>query len=286
MTRTALILAAHGSRRETANALVREHAARVRALGLFDEVAVAFHRGKPGFAEVLDQIDASVVTVVPLMTSQGYYSEGVLPRDLAANPRASELRLRITPPVGTHPAIAFLVAKRIDELLRGFGLRPERTYVAIVGHGTPRNQRSRRATEDLAKQLAAATPCRSVNAFLVNEPPGVEQILSRSSEADVVIIPFLIGGGSHGVTDIAERLGLEPDIASSAPPFEVRVGERRIVLDRAVGFDPGIMDAIVALASSKETPRPRARHGVCNRAGAAQVIEEPSEIPAREELCT
>src|SRR5688572_4468882 len=55
----ALVLAAHGSRREpAANALVRRLAETLRGHRLFDEVAVAFHQGEPGFHTVLDEIAA------------------------------------------------------------------------------------------------------------------------------------------------------------------------------------------------------------------------------------
>lgn len=259
MMRTALILAAHGSRCETANTHVRDLADQVRVLGLFDEVAVAFHCGEPGFAEVLDQIGAAAITVVPLMTSRGYYSEVVLPRELARSPHTSGRRLRIAPPIGSHPDLARLVAKRIDTLLRDFDLRPQCTNAAIVGHGTPRNPRSRRATEDLAGRLATTAPCRSVGAFFLDESPGVEDVLRGSSDTDVIVIPFLIGGGSHGSMDIPERLGL--DAKPGVPPTCVCMRERKIVLDRAVGNDPEIVDAVVSLAGGEDTPRPRFLRG-------------------------
>ena len=54
----ALVIAAHGSRRDpAANALVRRLAETVRARRLFDEVAVAFHQGEPRFDAVLDELD-------------------------------------------------------------------------------------------------------------------------------------------------------------------------------------------------------------------------------------
>ena len=63
----ALVIAAHGSRRDPgANALVRRLAEAVRARRLFDEVAVAFHQGEPGFDTVLDELSSESVTVVPL----------------------------------------------------------------------------------------------------------------------------------------------------------------------------------------------------------------------------
>jgi sirohydrochlorin ferrochelatase len=75
VSRRALVLAAHGSRRDpAANALVRRLAQAIRARRLFDEVAVAFHQGEPGFDAVLDELDADAATVVPVLTSVGHYS--------------------------------------------------------------------------------------------------------------------------------------------------------------------------------------------------------------------
>src|SRR6185295_20191563 len=93
----ALVLAAHGSRRDpAANALVRRYAEEIRRRRLFDEVAVAFHQGEPGFDTVLDELTADEVTVVPFMTSAGHYSETVRPAGLARNRRYPEIRLRQT----------------------------------------------------------------------------------------------------------------------------------------------------------------------------------------------
>ena len=79
------VLAAHGSGPGSeANALVRRLAESLRGRRLFDEVAVAFHQGEPGFDTVLDELAADEITVVPLFTSAGYYSDVVLPEALAA----------------------------------------------------------------------------------------------------------------------------------------------------------------------------------------------------------
>src|SRR5215213_3831679 len=140
----ALVLAAHGSRRHPqANALVRRLAEAVRGRRLFDEVAVAFHQGEPGFDTVLDELTADEITVVPLLTSVGHYTDVVLPRALARNRRFADVRCRQTPPVGTHPTIASLVARRVATLVREAGLRRDSVSLAIVGHGTKRHQESR-----------------------------------------------------------------------------------------------------------------------------------------------
>ena len=80
----ALVLAAHGSRRDKAvNAHVRQIAESLRARRIFDEVAAAFHQGEPGFDEVLDELRADEITVVPLFTSAGHFTQVVLPEALA-----------------------------------------------------------------------------------------------------------------------------------------------------------------------------------------------------------
>ncbi|MCZ6681956.1 MAG: hydroxymethylbilane synthase [Planctomycetota bacterium] len=259
MNRTALVLAAHGSRNASADAIVRRCATEAGALGGFDEVAVAYHQGEPSFAAVLDQIEATRVTVVPFMTSRGYYSEVVLPRELARSPRSHVVRLRITDPIGTHATLAEVLADRIDALLRQFGLSPARTDVALVGHGTARHPRSRLATEELAGRLAESTRCRSSSAFFLDEDPGVEAILDRSTDSDVIVIPFLIGGGSHGSRDIPVRLGFVD--RAIAPPECAIKGGRTVILDRALGSDPRMTEIVVALARGEGCSRPRAGRG-------------------------
>ena len=120
----------------------------LRARRLFDEVAVAFHQGEPGFDAVLDELTADEVTVVPLLTSAGHYSEVVLPEALARNRRFAEVRLRQTPPVG-HPRgrgaaggapgrPSCCATQRLE--------RRTRRRSCWSGHGTRRHPQSRAAT--------------------------------------------------------------------------------------------------------------------------------------------
>ncbi len=261
MTRTALILAAHGSQKApAANAVVRALAERVRARGLFDEVTAAFHRGEPALTEVLDQVAADDVTIVPIMTSAGYYSEVVLPRDLASNDRFGQIEMRITAPIGTHPTVAALAAARFREICERFGFDPKATRVAVVGHGTPRHPGSRLATEAAARRIERLTDCRGAAGFFLEEVPAVEAIIGWADGCDVVVIPFLIGG-SHVMRDIPRRLGVDL-AADESRPFRADVDGVRVVCDRAVGEYPEIAEVVVALAragggrSDNDGPRP------------------------------
>jgi len=271
MSRTALILAAHGSDADPdANARLCEFAARIARRGLFDEVATAFHRGEPKFSTILDQLDANEVTVVPVMTSDGYYNDVVLPRELAKNRRYAQLRLQQTAPLGTHPGIVSLVMQRVLTLTREHNLAVEDTCVALVGHGTPRHPRSRLATNQLAEAFQEMEPfCEVLCAFL-DEPPGVESIVGRTTKAAIIVFPFLISGGPHATVDIPSRLGLQTT-QGATPPFHSCVGDRFVVCDAAIGTHPEIVDIIVALATS-------AWHG---QASAWPRLCSPESAPAR-----
>ncbi len=248
MSGTALILAAHGSGDDSeGNARLRNFADQIAHRRLFDEAAVAFHRGEPTFATVLDQLSADEVIVVPVMTSDGYYSDLVLPRELKKNHRYSVVRLHQTEPLGMHPGVTALVSLRVRSLIHDHHLCAEEVCVALVGHGTRRHERSRLATIKLAEALGKNEHCAEVLYAFLDEDPGVETILSRTTRPSIIVIPFLISGGSHSTIDIPTRLGLPP------PALHGCVGDRFVVCDAAIGTHPEIVDVIIDLATADES---------------------------------
>jgi uroporphyrin-III C-methyltransferase len=250
----ALVLAAHGSRRDpAANPLVRRLAQAVRERRLFDEVAVAFHQGEPGFDTVLDELESEAVTVVPVMTSAGHYADVVLPEGLARNRRQAGVRLRLTPPVGSHPGIAPLVARRVSELLREYGLPRPETTLFLAGHGTRRHAASRSTTLQLAETLRRRRVAGQVIAGFIDDDPGLLEALATAQAGPVLVLPFLIGGSTHAADDIPRALGLEP----GETPLAGRVDRRLIVIDHAVGTLPGVVDVIVDLARRHPPAPPR-----------------------------
>lgn len=258
----ALVIAAHGSRRNpAANALVRRLAEAVRARRLFDEVAVAFHQGEPRFDTVLDELAADAVTVVPLLSSAGHYADVVLPEALGRNRRFAEIRLRVTPPVGTHSGIASLVARRVTEVLREAGIQRDTVSLAIVGHGTPRHRGSRSSALQLAGTLGRRRVAGEVLAAFIDDDPPLETLLETAALPHVVVVPFLIGGGTHVVEDIP-RVLKESRVAS----HESRNPE--IIVDHAIGTYPGLVDIILDLArrhAPPPAPRFRPRGGRSHR---------------------
>ncbi len=254
MTGSALVLAAHGSRLEPAiNTWFRACAANLVKLGSFDEITVAFHHGEPAYAKVLDTLSADTVTVVPLMTSDGHFSEVVLRRELARNARFGQIRVRQTPPVGTHPDMVTLVARRAHARLREYGLDADDTTLAVIGHGTRRHQGSRDATVDLTDALRERDCCAEVLAAFLDEEPLVESVCRRATQPHVVVVPFLITDGPHAIVDIPKRLGMSVG-DSAQPPFLGHVEGRLVVCDGAVGTDPGIIEIVADLARRPRAP--------------------------------
>jgi uroporphyrin-III C-methyltransferase len=251
----ALVLAAHGSRRDPGgNALVRRLAEAIRARRLYDEVAVAFHQGEPGYDTVLDELESNEVTVVPILTSAGHYADVVLPAALSRNRRYREVRLRQTPPVGTHAGIPAIVARRVAALLRDHGLDRQSVSLALVGHGTPRHGKSRDATLALAETLRRRRVAGEVLAAFLDDDPPVQSLLERVALPHLVVVPFLIGG-VHVAQDIPAIL------ARYDPAHEGRT----LTIDDPIGTYPGLVEIVIDLARRHAPPPgPRFRpRGAC-----------------------
>lgn len=255
MSRSALILAAHGSNSSSnMNEMVGRFAQTIAGRNLFDEVSVAFHQGEPAFTTVLDHLTASDIIVVPMMTSAGYYYEVVLPQELNQNRRINEVNLRCTRPVGVHPMMASLVSDRVNDRLRTYKMDQESTTLVIIGHGTPRHRHSRQSTFQLADTLREKKVCNDVLTAFLDDFPEIETVHSRAAHQNILIEPFFIGDGLHTRQDIPRRLGLDvhPD---TTLPLSQSVGKHRIAIDSAIGTDARIVDIILDLANEPQPSR-------------------------------
>jgi len=259
MTGSGLLIAAHGSNTEPGvNLRIRRMAERLGVMDGFDEVCCAFHQGEPGFAAALDAMSAECVAVVPLMTSNGYYAETVLPRALAEATRSPHVTIHRTQAVGGHPRVPPLARDRVKALLRRFDMDGASTAVVIVGHGTPRHRQSRDTTLRCVQAVHDAGCVDAAMPAFLDDEPSIEAVASSLRHESAILVPFLIGRGLHGAIDIAERFGLVVG-GDAEPPVLQPTGERRVVLDLPVGCLPEIMDLVVEMATEacQEVARPR-----------------------------
>lgn len=250
MKKAAIILAAHGSRHDPdVNAGIVRLAEFIKQCGCLNllevsgpiEVACAFHQGSPTFAQVLDCLTAGRVVVVPVMASEGYYSQVVLPRELKKSGRFSQLDLTITKPVGLHPRVREIVGDRIRQMWIRHGLDDAATSIAIVGHGTRRHANSSKSTYALADSLRGMLQTDVFAAFL-DESPEVEVIVCKARHENIFVMPFLIGTGAHALEDIPRRIGLPVGVMAGA------VDGKFIAVDDPFGKDTAIPELIIDLA--------------------------------------
>jgi len=227
----ALVIVAHGSHlNPDASTPTYEHADTIRETGAFDEVETAFWKEEPHFREVLRTLESDAVYVVPLFISEGYFTEQVIPRELrlegwdvdawdSDGTSATHVTLAADDvdktvhycgPVGTHDAMSDVIVRRAEtvtgdpEVGPGFGL-------AVVGHGTERNENSAKAIEYHADRIAGRDRFDEVGALFMDEDPEVDDVADFFESDDVIVVPLFVADGYHTREDIPEDVGLTED---------------------------------------------------------------------------
>src|SRR6056297_2463008 len=228
----ALVIAAHGSHlNPDASDPTYAHADTIRETGAFDEVREAFWKEEPHFREVLRTVESDDVYVVPLFISEGYFTEQVIPRELRLDGwdvadwdsdglSASHVTLTATDvpektvhycgPVGTHEAMTDVIVRRAESVTGdpnvgdGFGL-------AVVGHGTERNENSAKAIEYHADRIGATGRFDEVQALFMDEQPEIDDVTEYFESDDIVVVPLFVADGYHTEEDIPEDMGLTDD---------------------------------------------------------------------------
>lgn len=229
---TALLIAAHGDGSDSeSNQWAQDISRQAAQLGGFAESGVGFQKGEPGFDEALDWLSESEVVVVPLMASAGYYASVVLPRELARNATYGEKRLRITEPIGILPEFRRLAESRTRDVLRERDWDVAKTTIVVVGHGTRRHKQSRLSTIALQDFLAARLRRAQVLAAFLDEDPGPEEALNQALNPQILVLPFLMGAGTHATKDLPRRFGARP-----------------VHIDQPLGTLPGIEHLILQSA--------------------------------------
>src|SRR5204863_2514897 len=108
--------------------------------------------------EVLSSITTPRVFLVPLLISEGYFSEEVIPRALGFGKEGETTfsgvlqhgnqKLFYCKPIGTHESMAELLLDRAREVVERFPFprapKPLETMLFVAGHGTEQNQNSRK----------------------------------------------------------------------------------------------------------------------------------------------
>ena len=119
--RTALVLLGHGTDlNKNSGGVIYLNAGRLRERGLYDLVEVGFLDQEPEIGEVVEGIEAENVVLIPVFIAEGWHTRETIPEDLGLTGEVTARGVKTIfygAPVGTHPAMANLIAARAREVL-------------------------------------------------------------------------------------------------------------------------------------------------------------------------
>jgi sirohydrochlorin cobaltochelatase len=262
----ALIVLGHGTAlNENSAAPVLQHVAELRRRGPFREVREAFWKQDPQIKNVLAELSAqrpgSRIFIAPLFISEGYFAGNVIPRELGfdnANRRLKNSGAEIiySAPVGTHETMTNVILSRATGVMNRFPFprapKNSETTLFIAGHGTEKNENSRKPVERQMELIRARKIFADVHAIFLEETPRIPECYSLALTKNMVVVPFFISDGLHTQEDIPALLG-EPKknivqrLASGQPVWRnpTERNGKLVWYSAAVGTEPGIADVIL-----------------------------------------
>ncbi len=252
MSGTALILAGHGSHisAETAGVIWR-YVDRLRRLGVADEIGACFWKEPPALSQALHTVLAAEIVIVPVFTAQGYFAGQVIPSEMGLRPglnvRAGK-RIHLTPSIGEHAQLETIVEMRLREAVATHNLDPAQTAAAIIGHGTPRNRRSRDAARRQAERISGLNWLSEVRAVYLDDEPDIPSIYQSTRAPHILALPYFVAGGSHVTVDVPRALGISKGRDPQA------VDGRTVYYCEPVGTDEAMLQLILDLARATGLP--------------------------------
>lgn len=259
---TTLVILGHGSTKNAdSGAPVFQHSTELRRRAIFGEVREAFWKQEPQIKKVLSTITARTVFIVPLFISEGYFSDQVIPGELGFGPSRSALNsqqstLFYCASVGTHTSMTNVVLVRAREVVEKYPFprapKPKDITLFIAGHGTERNENSRKAIEHQVELIRAANLYSAVHAVFMEEEPRIAAYHQIAQTRYVVAVPFFISDGMHTQEDIPVLLG-EPErivkqrLAAGQPTWRnpTEINGKLVWYSSAVGTHSQMADVIL-----------------------------------------
>jgi sirohydrochlorin cobaltochelatase len=256
-----LVVLGHGTTQNADSAApVHQHAAELRRRKIFAAVREAFWKQDPQINSVLAEIRAPRVFIVPLFISEGYFGGEVIPRELGFSPnsrlRTPNSELFYCPPVGSHDGMTQVLLARAEEIVKSFPFphapKPGDITLFIAGHGTGKNENSRKVIERQVELLRAMNLYAGVRAIFLEESPRIADCYQLAMTKNLVVVPFFISDGLHTQEDIPVMLGearqtVRQRLAGGQPIWRnpTEKNGRLVWYSPAIGSEPRMADVIL-----------------------------------------
>ena len=259
----ALVVLGHGTvLNDNSAAPVFQHATELRRRKIFREVREAFWKQEPQIKKVLAGISAPRIFIAPLFISEGYFASQIIPRELGFD-FSQNLKLKIQNselfyccPVGSHDSMTKVILSRAKEIVEKFPFprasKDSDITLFIAGHGTEKNENSRKAIERQVELIRAQKIYADVHAIFLEESPRIADCFQIARTKNLVIVPFFISDGLHTQEDIPVLLGeteknVEQRLASGQPVWRnpTEKNGKLVWYSPAVGSDPGMAGVIL-----------------------------------------
>jgi len=259
----ALVVFGHGTTlNENSAAPVLQHVAELRHRKIFREVRAAFWKQEPQIKKVLAEISAPRIFIAPLFISEGFFAAEKIPRELGfAFPENLKLKIQNSElfyckPVGSHESMTKVILSRAKEVVQKFPFPrlPKNSEITlfIAGHGTEKNEGSRKAIERQIELIRAQKIYADVHAIFLEESPRISECYSIAQTKNLVIVPFFISDGLHTQEDIPVLFGeaksvVEKRLAANQPSWRnpTEKNGKLVWYSPAVGSAPEMAEVIL-----------------------------------------
>lgn len=260
-TDAALVVLGHGTEQNADSAAaVHQHAVELRRRNIFAEVREAFWKQEPQIKNVLASLSAPRVFIAPLFISEGYFSDQLIPRELGfgggSKLKTQNAELYFCMPVGTHDSMTSVILSRAREVVEKFPFprapRPGEMTLFIAGHGTEKNENSRKPVDRQVELLRAMKLYGDVQAIFLEESPQIAECYRLARTKNLVVVPFFISDGLHTQEDIPVLLGepksaVQQRLAAGRPTWRNPTGKngKLVWYSSAIGSEPHLADVIL-----------------------------------------
>ena len=260
----ALVVLGHGTEQNADSAApVYQHAAELRRRKMFAEVREAFWKQEPQIKRVLKGIVAARVFIAPFFISEGYFASEMIPHELGFG---GKVRLKIQDselffckPVGSHNSMMCVVLSRAREIMEKFPFprAPKLSEVTlfIAGHGTEKNENSRKPIDRQAELIRSLNLYGGVHAIFLEESPRIPECYALAQTKNLVVVPFFISDGLHTQEDIPVLLGetktiVQRRLAYGLPTWRnpTEKNGKMVWYTPAIGSEPRLADMILERA--------------------------------------